>query len=117
MSSSLAGMLMALAVVGVIAALMLAILRNIRQGERWRESMLERMEGLRMGRALRQRGIDPRRHVHAESVLDLETQLRRCAHCERGEDCERALAEGRFAGFGGCPNEADLARSAARAGA
>jgi hypothetical protein len=117
MLSSLAGALMLLGLVGVIVVLMVAILRNIRQGERWREAMLERMESLRMARALRQRGIDPRRHVHEESVLALETQLSRCEGCEKGEDCERVLDEERFAEFGDCPNEADMTRSAARASA
>ncbi len=115
MLSSLTGVLMVAAVVGVIAALMIAILHNIRQGERWREALLARMESLRMARALRQRGIDPRRHVHEESVLDLEAQLRRCEDCEQGRECDRALAEARFAEFDGCPNEADMTRSAARA--
>ncbi len=114
MLSSLTGLLMIAGVVGVMAVLIAAIVANIRQGERWREAVLERMGGLRMKRALIQRGIDPRRYVHEERAVDLEAQLRRCEQCTHEAGCDEALAQGRFADFHDCPNDAAMACSAAR---
>ena len=113
MFGSFMGILMLGAVVAVIVALLVAIHSNIRRAELWRNAILARMGRLRMKRALEQRGIDPHRHVHTQRLVDLEAQLDRCERCTLDEACDQALAEGRFAWFHDCPNDADMKRSGA----
>jgi len=81
-----------------------------RLAQRW---LLERV---RLGRLLRQRGVDPGTYLRTFTVVEVEAQLARCYSCPRKTRCDRVLrwgAPGR-PGYSFCPNSAVVDRSLRR---
>ncbi len=99
-------------------AIVWAIAGNMRQGEVYRRGMAERLEALRLGRALTLLGVDSARYLHTQRAIDIEAHMRACASCGDLKRCDETLnGQGSpedLAEF--CPNEAalsDLAKAQA----
>ena len=72
--------------------LLVAILGNLKTARRYRQSIGDRLSGLRLSRMLAHKGIDQETYLHTEPVLDIEQQMKRCAGCESTERCDTELA-------------------------
>lgn len=76
-----------------------AMLNPVRLYQRWR------LRGTRLGRVFERRHVDVGTYLEATPFADVERHLARCASCESGPACDRAVvslaANSRYA-F--CPN-------------
>lgn len=79
-------------VMGLGAAIIWAITSNLRQGERFRQQLGERLDRLRLPGALRRFGIDPARYLHSQPITTIEDQMRKCRACEQTVRCDDTLA-------------------------
>ena len=119
---------MSLGSVGVILGFLLAALAaaslisliasaDARRPLRLRARLLDRIRELRLHEMLRYRGIDLRRYLYGEQIVDIETNISRCRRCQNLEECDRVLADesGSAEDFSFCPNCEHLARVSAEA--
>lgn len=104
------GGLLALSMVYLVFRMSYAIMRNVIVGMEFRKNLARKLEALRLGKMLTALGIDTRRYLHSETVLDIEDQMDRCAACQNTETCDDQLANGTIqAGkIDYCNNEASL---------
>jgi len=72
--------------------LLVAILGNLKTARRYRQSISERLSGLRLSRMLMHKGIDQDTYLHTQPVLDIEQQMKRCGDCDATERCDTELA-------------------------
>ena len=54
-----------------------AIVRNLRQGLKFREALVQRADALRLGRMLRALGVDLAAYLHEQPLTRIEAQMRR----------------------------------------
>lgn len=107
----------------LLAVLCAASLITLRVGAdatrlaRFRGRLLAQVQGLRLHEMLRYRGIDLRRYLYGERVLDIRTNIVNCRRCQNLEACDRVLGDASRSetDFSFCPNCAYLARLAAEA--
>jgi len=78
---------------GFIVMLGLNIVRNLRQGEKYRDVIEQRVNQLRLGAMAEHIGLSSRRLVHKVSAVDLHAQMVRCGGCEHTDACDKVLAE------------------------
>jgi hypothetical protein len=104
------GGLLVLSMVYLVFRMSYAIMRNVIVGMEFRKNLARKLEALRLGKMLTALGIDTRRYLHSETVLDIEDQMDRCAACQNTETCDDQLANGTIqAGkIDYCNNEASL---------
>lgn len=104
-------MVMILAMMAYLAlAMSWAIVGNLRRGEAYRRHMAERLQKLRLARALGLFGIDVQAYLHRENVVDIEQQMSNCANCQATDQCDGVLNDnGSPEAFDFCPNEQKLA--------
>ena len=98
------------------AALLWGIAGNMRQGDAVRRALAERLDALRLGRAVTLFGLDSEDYLHGQRIVDIEAQMRNCSHCNQLQRCDNSLeqgAAGDFANF--CPNEGELRKLRAKA--
>ena len=96
--------------------LLWGIAGNMRQGDAVRRRLAQRLDALRLGRAVRLFGIDSHVYLHGQRIVDIEAQMRNCSHCNQLERCDNSLETGTAGGFAEfCPNEAALRRLRATA--
>ena len=100
-------------IVGALAvtatALIWSIAGNVRQGEAYRRRLAERLNRLRLGKALRLFGIDTERYVHGQRVVDIGQHMRRCGDCEDTDRCDAVLEDARTSdAIDFCPNHESL---------
>jgi hypothetical protein len=90
--------------------LLVAILGNLKTARRYRQSIGDRLSGLRLSRMLMHKGIDQDTYLHTQPVLDIEQQMKRCADCDATERCDVELAasnnDEQIAEF--CVNDSEL---------
>jgi type II secretory pathway component PulJ len=70
-----------------------AIMRNLREGERFRARLANRLEQLRLHRLMRMLGMDPNRYLHEQPIVDAERHMRTCARCPESARCDQALEQ------------------------
>ncbi|WP_018233895.1 DUF6455 family protein [Thioalkalivibrio thiocyanodenitrificans] len=70
-----------------------AIMRNLREGERFRARLAHRLEQLRLHRLMRMLGMDPNRYLHEQPIVDAERHMRACARCPESTRCDQALEQ------------------------
>jgi hypothetical protein len=79
---------------GLLAlALGWAILRNLREGQRFRARLARRLGPLRMQRLMRMLGLDPNRYLHEQRIVDVGRQMRACIECPETQRCDGALKQ------------------------
>lgn len=85
-----------LAVLSVTFIFMLAvnIVRNLRQGEKYRDELEQRVSGLRLGAMADHIGVSTMGLVHKVTVVDLHKQMDRCGSCDQTVACDKVLKAG-----------------------
>ncbi len=89
-------------------ALTWAIAGNMRRGDEVRRKLARRLDKLRLGRSLNLFRIDPDAYLRTQSIVDIDTQMRKCGSCTELERCDSSLAKGAVEDFGFCPNYGSL---------
>jgi len=110
-----ATMLVALVIAGV--ALTWAIAGNMHRGQEVRRRLAARLDGLRLGRALRLFGIDHEAYLHTQPVAVIEAHMRSCEDCAEVTQCDASIQAGDVSHFDFCPNEPALSLMGAAASA
>jgi predicted RecB family nuclease len=88
-----------------------AVLRNVRQGDRYRRGLLEQLQQLPLHEILQRHGIDPVYYLHSERMADVSRHMRRCGTCQERKQCAAQLRAGAdISAFHFCPNRAELTR-------
>jgi hypothetical protein len=87
----------ALAVLGLLtlatfSLLSWAIYRNMSNGLRYRDSLVERLSKLRMSGLMEKMGVDSDRYLHALPVTQLEQHMKKCVSCPKQSHCDERLA-------------------------
>ena len=93
-----------------ILLLVVAIVFNVRAGERYRQKLAEKVDQLRLGRMLAALGVDTDSYVHGERVADIYQQMSRCSACENTDQCDDQLGKQSITpdNIGYCNNETSL---------
>lgn len=104
----------ALAVAGVLLALLALIRverrRRSRTQEARRRHLLHELEGSRLRRMLQLRHLDPGCYLDATSTPSLDLHLAICRECPRVRVCEEALRQGLGDSFWYCQNATMIER-------
>ena len=79
------------AVAGIMVSV--SIVRNLRDGQEYRESLEQRVNGLRLGRMVQRLGLSSSRYVHKLPTVDVEQQVQRCSDCDHTARCDTALEQ------------------------
>ncbi len=79
---------------------------------RFRTGLLDQIRGLRLYQMLRYRGIDLRRYLYGERIVDIKTNVFNCRRCGNLAECDRVLADESHLeeDLSFCPNCEHLAR-------
>lgn len=77
-----------------VILLVLAIMFNLKAGQRYRENLAKRLDQLRLGKMLSALGIDTETYLHSERILDIHQQMNRCSSCANTDLCDDQLSDG-----------------------
>jgi hypothetical protein len=87
-----------------------AIIFNVRAGEKYRQGLAEKVNRLRLGKMLAALGVDINVYLNSEPGLEIQQHIDRCAACDNTAECDDKLAardiDPEHIGF--CNNEASL---------
>jgi hypothetical protein len=83
---------LALVVVSFSVLLPLAIVFNVRAGEKYRKGLAEKVNQLRLGKMLKALGVDIDVYLNSERSLEIQQQIDRCAACGNTAECDDKLA-------------------------
>jgi len=111
-SMLLLGLLLAI----FLILLPVAIVFNTRAGMKYRQTLVKKLDRLRLGKMLTALGIDMDSYLSHERTADIHKQMERCTACANTEECDTRLADGTVdAGtIDFCNNEASLQQLAER---
>jgi uncharacterized protein DUF6455 len=89
-----------------VLTIVVAIVRNLREGQRFRQTLAEKVRGLRLRKMLATLRIDLAGYLHRVPVVDIEKNMQACKACQAHAACDEALADdGKpAADYGFCPN-------------
>jgi hypothetical protein len=87
-----------------------AIVFNVRAGEKYRQGLAEKVDQLRLGKMLAALGVDIDVYLNSESTLEIQQHIDRCAACISTVECDDRLAARDIGpdSIGFCNNEASL---------
>ena len=87
-----------------------AIVFNVRAGEKYRKGLAETVNRLRLGKMLAALGVDIDRYLNSERSLDIQQHIDRCNTCDNTAECDDRLARRDIDPdrIGFCNNEASL---------
>lgn len=88
-----AGLLGLLAVVFAVL-LFVAIIFNLKIGIRYRKSLAQEFERLRLSRMLEALGLNVTTYLYEEPITEIHAQMKRCATCENTGTCDEKLGAG-----------------------
>lgn len=77
-----------------VVFLVVAITRNLRTGRRYRQGIAAQLSKLRLGRMLGIQGIEENAYLHAQPILDIRDQMKRCSECANTDACDQLLDQG-----------------------
>ena len=95
----------------LVVRLPLAILGNLRTGQRFREGLAATLDELRLSRMLRYLGIDRATYLHREQALEIQKHMDKCEQCDAKSRCDQVLEQDDEAdvdALGFCANIDDL---------
>jgi hypothetical protein len=103
-------LLLGLLLATFMVLLPVAIIFNTRAGMKYRQTLAEQLERLRLGRMLTALGIDTESYLSSERVVAIREQMDRCNACVNTGECDTRLAEGAVdaGSISYCNNEASL---------
>jgi len=106
----LALVLLTLLLVTFSVLLPVAIVFNVRAGEKYRRDLAEKVNRLRLGKMLEALGVDIDIYLNSERSLDIQQHIDRCNACDNTAECDDKLTgqgiDPDHIGF--CNNEASL---------
>jgi hypothetical protein len=87
-----------------------AIVFNVRAGEKYRQGLAEKVNRLRLGKMLAALGVDIDVYLNSERSLEIQQHIDRCAACGNTDECDDKLAKQDIDPdhIGFCNNEASL---------
>ena len=102
--------LLALMLVTFTVLLPVAIVFNVRAGEKYRQGLAEKVNRLRLGKMLAALGVDIDVYLSSERSLEIQQHIDRCAACDNTTECDDKLAGQSIDpdNIGFCNNEASL---------
>jgi len=109
--SLIIALLLAMLMLYLLVRLPLAILGNLRAGQRFREGLAQALDELRLARMLKYLGIDSAAYLHKEQALEIQKHMERCDNCDAKARCDQVLTEDAPAevdALGFCANIDDL---------
>lgn len=102
--------LLALILLTFSVLLPVAIVFNVRAGEKYRKGLAEKVNRLRLGKMLAALGVDINRYLSSERSVDIQQHIDRCNACVNTAECDEKLdshdIDPEHIGF--CNNEASL---------
>ncbi len=103
-------LLLGLLLATFMVLLPVAIIFNTRAGMKYRQTLAEQLERLRLGKMLTALGIDTDSYLSSERVVAIREQMDRCNDCTNTGECDTRLAEGTVdtGSISYCNNEASL---------
>lgn len=108
MFSTLSLLLVIAALVSTGVAIVWAVVRNLREGERYRQRLALRLKRLRLGGALPLFKIDPDEYLHTQPIAEIEKHMRQCEGCNDTELCDHAMENQRLDQIPDCVNRPAL---------
>ena len=81
-----------LAVVSFSVLLPLAIVFNVRAGEKYRKGLAEKVNQLRLGKMLTALGVDINVYLNSERSVEIQQHIERCAACGNTAECDDKLS-------------------------
>ena len=72
--------------------LFITIIYNVKVGARYRESLANKFQSLRLNKMLLALGIDTYEYLHKENVVTIHEQMDRCSECGNTDECDDSLA-------------------------
>jgi hypothetical protein len=110
--------MISIAIGGLLAVLTLvftvlltsAIVFNVNAGKKYRKSLANSVDQLRLSKMLAALGIDVDTYLHTERIVDIQQHMNRCSTCENVEKCDDQLSKGPLdaADISFCNNEQSL---------
>jgi len=102
--------LLSLTLVTFSVLLPVAIVFNVRAGEKYRKGLAEKVNRLRLGKMLAALGVDIDVYLNSERSIDIQQHIDRCAACDNTVECDDRLAGQDIDpdNIGFCNNEASL---------
>jgi hypothetical protein len=88
---------MALMVIAFVMFLFVAIIFNLKSGEKYRQSLVNKLDQLRLAKMLGALGIDVNAYLHQERIVDIQKQMKHCADCENTNQCDEKLSTNKIA--------------------
>jgi len=87
-----------------------AIVFNVRAGEKYRQGLAEKVNRLRLGKMLAALGVNIDVYLNSERSLEIQQHIDRCAACGNTAECDDKLAGQAIDpdSIGFCNNEASL---------
>jgi len=87
-----------------------AIVFNVRAGEKYRQGLAEKVNQLRLGKMLAALGVDIDVYLNSERSLEIQQHIDRCAACGNTAECDDKLTGQAITpdNIGFCNNEAHL---------
>lgn len=89
----------------------LAIMRNLKAGHRFRESLAGALDQLRLSRMLGFLGVDKDAYLHKQDALQIRQHMQKCDDCDAKSQCDDVLNSSQTAdvdSLGFCANIEDL---------
>ena len=83
-----------LSLIFLVIVLPTVMVFNMRAAEKYREDLALQLEKLRLNRMLLSLGIDVKRYLSQERVVDIHQHMKRCESCENTDECDSALSLG-----------------------
>jgi len=104
------GGLLAVLTLAFTVLLASAIVFNLNAGKKYRKSLANSVDQLRLSKMLTALGIDVDTYLHTERIVDIQQHMDRCSACETLEKCDEQLSKGRLdaADISFCDNEQSL---------
>jgi hypothetical protein len=93
LSISISSVFFAFAVAFTVLLIM-AILRNLKTGRRYRQTLNSKVSNLRLSRMLTLHRIDQDAYLHSQPVVDIENHIKCCSDCSRTAQCDDVLMAG-----------------------
>lgn len=93
-----------------VLSIFISIVRNLKNGFRFRRELAGRVGSLRLRRMLESLGIDLSGYLHTRPVAEIEGHMRACQSCETQSTCDERLgaAPKPLDDYSFCPNYESL---------
>jgi hypothetical protein len=97
-----------------LSSLVFSVVRNLREGLKFRRELGARVGSLRLHKMLARLGIDRTAYLHGVRVAETETHMAKCESCPTQAQCDQELAAepADRPDYSFCPNEESLKRTA-----